>query len=68
MILSFELPFALIPLLKFTSSKTKMGSHANPVAVRNHPDALIYFLHTVVEPITNYKSYMCKNTDEKDVA
>ncbi|KAL8230423.1 hypothetical protein R6Q57_000201 [Mikania cordata] len=29
MILSFELPFALIPLLKFTSSKTKMGSHAN---------------------------------------
>ncbi|KAK9677310.1 hypothetical protein RND81_11G135400 [Saponaria officinalis] len=29
MILSFELPFALIPLLKFTSSKTKMGAHAN---------------------------------------
>ncbi|RAL41401.1 hypothetical protein DM860_010195 [Cuscuta australis] len=29
MILSFELPFALIPLLKFTSSNTKMGSHAN---------------------------------------
>ncbi|XP_074275870.1 metal transporter Nramp6-like [Silene latifolia] len=29
MILSFELPFALIPLLKFTSSKTKMGGHAN---------------------------------------
>lgn len=29
MILSFELPFALIPLLKFTSSKTKMGIHAN---------------------------------------
>ncbi|XP_068656362.1 metal transporter Nramp6-like [Aristolochia californica] len=29
MILSFELPFALIPLLKFTSSKTKMGSHVN---------------------------------------
>ncbi|KAL0425152.1 UNVERIFIED_CONTAM: Metal transporter Nramp6 [Sesamum radiatum] len=33
MILSFELPFALIPLLKFTSSKTKMGSHANTVAL-----------------------------------
>ncbi|XP_075107628.1 metal transporter Nramp6 isoform X2 [Nicotiana tabacum] len=33
MILSFELPFALIPLLKFTSSKTKMGSHVNPIAV-----------------------------------
>lgn len=29
MILSFELPFALIPLLKFTSSKTKMGLYAN---------------------------------------
>lgn len=46
MILSFELPFALIPLLKFTSSKTKMGSHANPVAVRDLLDALIYFLHS----------------------
>ncbi|XP_021776137.1 metal transporter Nramp6-like [Chenopodium quinoa] len=29
MILSFELPFALIPLLKFTSSKAKMGVYAN---------------------------------------
>lgn len=27
MILSFELPFALIPLLKFTSSEAKMGVH-----------------------------------------
>ena len=34
MILSFELPFALIPLLKFTSSKTKMGEHANSTPVR----------------------------------
>ncbi|KAG8388232.1 hypothetical protein BUALT_Bualt02G0104400 [Buddleja alternifolia] len=33
MILSFELPFALIPLLKFTSSKTKMGLYANSVSV-----------------------------------
>ncbi|KAH9309156.1 hypothetical protein KI387_037067, partial [Taxus chinensis] len=32
MILSFELPFALIPLLKFTSSKIKMGPHKNPLA------------------------------------
>ncbi|KAL9265035.1 Metal transporter Nramp6-like protein [Drosera capensis] len=31
MILSFELPFALIPLLKFTSSKAKMGDHANSI-------------------------------------
>ncbi|XP_057514829.1 metal transporter Nramp1-like [Actinidia eriantha] len=33
MILSFELPFALIPLLKFTSSKTKMGTYANSMAI-----------------------------------
>ncbi|XP_043699081.1 metal transporter Nramp6-like [Telopea speciosissima] len=33
MILSFELPFALIPLLKFTSSKTKMGSYANSTLI-----------------------------------
>ncbi|KAJ7951979.1 putative Metal transporter [Quillaja saponaria] len=33
MILSFELPFALIPLLKFTSSKTKMGMHGNSIMI-----------------------------------
>ncbi|KAL3535409.1 hypothetical protein ACH5RR_003870 [Cinchona calisaya] len=33
MILSFELPFALIPLLKFTSCKTKMGNHANSTLI-----------------------------------
>ncbi|KAK1321756.1 Metal transporter Nramp1 [Acorus calamus] len=33
MILAFELPFALIPLLKFTSSSTKMGQHKNSVPV-----------------------------------
>ncbi|KMZ63767.1 Manganese transport protein mntH [Zostera marina] len=33
MILSFELPFALVPLLKFTSSKTKMGSHVNSIKI-----------------------------------
>ncbi|KAG6543804.1 hypothetical protein Mapa_014644 [Marchantia paleacea] len=33
MILSFELPFALIPLLKFTSSTTKMGPYANSLMV-----------------------------------
>ncbi|XP_030517675.1 metal transporter Nramp5-like [Rhodamnia argentea] len=33
MILSFELPFALIPLLKFSSSKTKMGPHKNSAIV-----------------------------------
>eukprot|EP00249_Psilotum_nudum_P004427 c17950_g1_i2 orf=488-2176(-) len=33
MILSFELPFALIPLLKFTSSSTKMGPHKNSLFI-----------------------------------
>ncbi|KAL0806110.1 hypothetical protein Bca101_098602 [Brassica carinata] len=33
MILSFELPFALVPLLKFTSCKIKMGSYVNQMAV-----------------------------------
>eukprot|EP00253_Pinus_taeda_P001329 PITA_01329 len=31
MILSFELPFVLIPLLKFTSSQIKMGPHKNSI-------------------------------------
>ncbi|RVX23367.1 Metal transporter Nramp5 [Vitis vinifera] len=33
MILSFELPFALIPLLRFTSSKAKMGAHRSSIMV-----------------------------------
>ncbi|GKU98480.1 hypothetical protein SLEP1_g11484 [Rubroshorea leprosula] len=33
MILSFELPFALIPLLKFSSSNTKMGPHKSSVVI-----------------------------------
>ncbi|KDP32831.1 hypothetical protein JCGZ_12123 [Jatropha curcas] len=33
MILSFELPFALIPLLKFSSSSTKMGPHSNSIFI-----------------------------------
>ncbi|XP_059439379.1 metal transporter Nramp7.2-like isoform X2 [Corylus avellana] len=33
MILSFELPFALVPLLRFTSSEAKMGHHKNPKPV-----------------------------------
>ena len=48
MILSFELPFALIPLLKFTSSKTKMGPHVNSLAVistnpRSFSITLVFF-------------------------
>ncbi|XP_050220582.1 metal transporter Nramp7.2-like [Mercurialis annua] len=33
MILSFELPFALMPLLKFSSSSTKMGPHKNSIVI-----------------------------------
>ncbi|KAK1361656.1 Metal transporter Nramp5-like protein [Heracleum sosnowskyi] len=33
MILSFELPFALIPLLKFSSSNLKMGPHINSIYI-----------------------------------
>ncbi|KAG6388652.1 hypothetical protein SASPL_150084 [Salvia splendens] len=33
MILSFELPFALIPLLKFSTSATKMGPHKNSIYI-----------------------------------
>ncbi|KAL8141236.1 hypothetical protein V2J09_007257 [Rumex salicifolius] len=33
MILSFELPFALIPLLKFSSSSCKMGPHRNSIYI-----------------------------------
>ena len=36
MILSFELPFALIPLLKFSSSRSKMGPHKNSIYVSTH--------------------------------
>lgn len=33
MILSFELPFALIPLLKFSSSSNKMGQNSNSIYI-----------------------------------
>ncbi|KAJ4967238.1 hypothetical protein NE237_019087 [Protea cynaroides] len=33
MILSFELPFSLIPLLKFSSSASKMGPHKNSIFI-----------------------------------
>lgn len=33
MVLSFELPFALVPLLKFTSNEAKMGLHKNHLLI-----------------------------------
>ena len=45
MILSFELPFALVPLLKFTSSKTKMGTHVNSTMVNFFGNMKLIVLH-----------------------
>ncbi|CAM8993462.1 unnamed protein product [Rhodiola kirilowii] len=50
MILSFELPFALIPLLKFTSCKTKMGSHANSAAI----SAVTWIIGSLIMSINMY--------------
>ncbi|CAN6476115.1 unnamed protein product [Victoria cruziana] len=36
MILSFELPFTILPLLRFTSSRKKMGPHKNHIAVSSN--------------------------------
>ncbi|KAK8551140.1 hypothetical protein V6N13_119625 [Hibiscus sabdariffa] len=50
MILSFELPFALIPLLKFTSSKTKMGAYVNSVVV----SAITWIIGSLIMGINIY--------------
>lgn len=50
MILSFELPFALIPLLKFTSSNTKMGSHANSKVI----SAITWVIGSLIMGINMY--------------
>lgn len=50
MILSFELPFALIPLLKFTSSKTKMGNYANSILI----SALTWIISSSIMAINTY--------------
>ncbi|XP_062154114.1 metal transporter Nramp1-like [Alnus glutinosa] len=50
MILSFELPFALIPLLKFTSSKTKMGMYGNSKMI----SAVTWFIGFLIMAINIY--------------
>ncbi|KAG7578852.1 NRAMP family, partial [Arabidopsis thaliana x Arabidopsis arenosa] len=50
MILSFELPFALVPLLKFTSCKTKMGSHVNSIWIT----ALTWIIRLLIMGINIY--------------
>ncbi|KEH39635.1 NRAMP metal ion transporter 6 [Medicago truncatula] len=50
MILSFELPFALVPLLKFTSSKTKMGVHVNSIMI----SAITWIIGSLIMVINIY--------------
>ncbi|KAK4748284.1 hypothetical protein SAY87_014870 [Trapa incisa] len=50
MILSFELPFALIPLLKFTSSKATMGEHVNSTMI----SALTWVIGSLIMGINIY--------------
>ncbi|CAJ1954985.1 unnamed protein product [Sphenostylis stenocarpa] len=50
MILSFELPFALVPLLKFTSCKTKMGAHVNSTMI----SAVTWIIGTLIMVINIY--------------
>ncbi|KAL2617708.1 hypothetical protein AAZV13_08G202700 [Glycine max] len=50
MILSFELPFALIPLLKFTSSKIKMGEHVNSITI----SAITWIIGSLIMGINIY--------------
>jgi manganese transport protein len=33
-VLSLQLPFAVIPLVQFTSDRTKMGEFANPLWIK----------------------------------
>ncbi|XP_078167132.1 metal transporter Nramp3-like isoform X2 [Carex rostrata] len=50
MILSFELPFALVPLLKFTSSNTKMGQYKNSIIIA----ALTWIIGSFIMIINTY--------------
>ncbi|XP_031381798.1 metal transporter Nramp6-like isoform X1 [Punica granatum] len=50
MILSFELPFALIPLLKFTSSKAKMGECVNSTMI----SAITWIIGSLIMGINIY--------------
>ncbi|XP_020109880.1 metal transporter Nramp3-like isoform X1 [Ananas comosus] len=50
MILSFVLPFALVPLLKFTSSRTKMGVYTNSILI----SALTWIISTFIMVINTY--------------
>ncbi|KAJ6954298.1 metal transporter Nramp5-like isoform X1 [Populus alba x Populus x berolinensis] len=51
MILSFELPFALIPLLKFSSSNPKMGPHKNSIYWNMLPQRLTHRSFTFLQII-----------------
>lgn len=66
-ILSLPLPFAVIPLVKFTSSKAKMGEFANKTWL----NILAWFIagvivilniYLLVQTITLHKSFYCSTT------
>ena len=58
MILSFELPFALIPLLKFSSGSTKMGPYKNSIFVSSRTFYVLFnFLFLVCSVIIYILSY-----------
>nr|BAX09095.1 natural resistance-associated macrophage protein [Cryptomeria japonica] len=63
MILSFELPFALIPLLKFTGSKTKMGPNANslPITVLTWLLGLAIMVINIQYLVTSFVKWLIHN-------
>ncbi|MCM3626754.1 Nramp family divalent metal transporter [Paenibacillus glycanilyticus] len=52
-ILSFQLSFAVIPLIQFTSDKKKMGSFANPLWIK----LLAWFVATVIIALNVFLLY-----------
>lgn len=49
-VLSMQLPFAIYPLIAFTSSKQRMGDFANPAAIR----AIGYLIATLISGLNLY--------------
>lgn len=52
-VLSMQLPFAIFPLVQFTSDPARMGRHANSASVRS----LAYFLGTGISCLNFYLLY-----------
>lgn len=52
-VLSMQLPFAIFPLVQFTSDRTRMGAYANPAAVKY----LAYLIGTGISALNFYLLY-----------